>query len=218
METRFIYDLILPFFIGEDNLRPALSKVHKVDGHLYATEGHILVRIPQEKVANHSRYGEVPNYPNAAKVIQDAIDREGNTAATIHTNDLIRVLSGVSWRRVTTYDKCPECKGKGVCECVHCGNETECKECKGEGKVNVRIKEYSLLESDDRYSIKIGLPVYRADKLQIIAIAARMLQEEYITYYYREKNEAGIFSFAGIDILLVSVQDKENEIIRIIKL
>jgi hypothetical protein len=40
METKFIYDLILPYFIGKNELRPALEKVHKDrNGYLYATEG-----------------------------------------------------------------------------------------------------------------------------------------------------------------------------------
>ncbi|MDR2385832.1 MAG: hypothetical protein LBD80_09295 [Tannerella sp.] len=117
METKFIYDLILPYFIGKDDLRPALNYVHNGgNGYVYAAE---------------------------------------------------------------------------------------CKECKGTGKVNLRIKEFSLSESRDSYGIKTGLHAYKANLLQTIAVAAQMLQAEQITCRYREGSEAAVFSFAGIDILLM---------------
>jgi hypothetical protein len=201
METKFIYDLILPYFLGDDDLRPAMQKVHKDEnGYLYATDGHILIRVPHYKVCK--QYEKIPAYPNAEKIMQDAIKREGNITATIHTNELICMLVNAVWRRIKYGDKCKECDGDGVIECEHCGSEYECKECKGNGKINIHIKEFSLLKSKDNYIIKIGSPTFKADYLQIIAIAAQMLQANEITYSYKD-DYAAIFSFAGVDILLM---------------
>jgi len=216
METKFVYDLILPYFIGDDDLRPALKKIHKGDnGYLYASNGHIMIRVLSEKVMNE--YEAVPKYPNAEKVIQDAFDREGNITATIHTNDLIRMLADVSWGRVKDSDICSECDGDGEVICEHCNNGYECPICKGTGEVNIRIKEYSLLKSNDKYMIKIGFQVYDANYLQTIALAAQMLQSEHITYRYRENREGGIFSFAGVDILLMPYLETENKVMKLNK-
>jgi RecJ-like exonuclease len=153
---------------------------------------------------------EITKYSDAESVIRNAINREGNITATLDTNDLICALSGVSWKRILTSDKCDRCDGRGkhesgyVCEYCGstCGSDRKCKECKGTGKVNLRIKEFALSESRDSYGIKIGLLVYKANLLQTIAVAAKMLQAEQITYRYRKGAEAAVFSFAGIDILL----------------
>jgi hypothetical protein len=175
METKFIYDLILPYFLGNDDMRPVTKKVHKdKDGYLYATEGHIAIRIPHEKVMNS--YEEVSGFPSAGEFIRNTIGREDNIKATILTNNLIRVLSYLQWRRVMAGDSCEECFGTGTINCEHCGSDYKCGECKGTGTVNMRIKELVLLQNcDDFYSVKIGTPAYKANFLYIIAITAQML-------------------------------------------
>jgi RecJ-like exonuclease len=125
--------------------------------------------------------------------------------ASLDTNDLIHVLSRVAWRRVKHGDRCPECGGEGEIECEYCGSECECKRCKGVGEVNIRIKEFSLPESMEDYEIRIGPLVFRADRLQAIALAAQMLQAERITYRYHKEGEGALFGFAGLDILLMPV-------------
>lgn len=202
MNTKFVFDFILPFFTGNDELRPIFNNIHKGDnGYLYASNGDIGIRVPHQCVMK--KYKEIEKYPNLEKLIQDGIDREGNTTAIIHTNDLIHILSGIAWRRITTADKCKECNGIGECTCDQCDSNYTCKKCDGTGIVNNRIKEYSLLKTEDIYIIGIGSPAFSADLLQIIAISAQMLQEEHITYRYKTETMSGIFSFAGIDIILM---------------
>jgi hypothetical protein len=214
METKFVYDLILPFFAGEDDSRPALNYVHNAgNGYVYASEGHILIRVPVEKVTK--QYGSIPGYPDAERVIQNAIDREGNRTATLETNDLMQALSRVAWRRVITADECPDCDGTGDIECEHCENKYDCKKCNGSGKVNIRVKEFSLPQSAENYGIEIARSTYKANFLQRIAIAAQMLQAEQITHRYRKAGEAGAFSFSGLDILLIPVCDPANAEIKI---
>jgi hypothetical protein len=217
METKFVYDLILPYFVEGDDSRPILKKVHKGDnGYLYATEGHIAIRVPQEKAMNC--YEEVPGFPDVENLIQEATGRDGNVTATIHTNDLIRILAGVAWMRVTVKDKCFECNGVGELTCNRCGNEYECKRCNGKGEVNIRINEYALLQCEDYdYAVKIGLPTYRAGNLQIIALAAQMLQEEHIVYHYRGTLEPAVFSFAGVDILLMPFIAEKANVVMMLK-
>lgn len=197
METKFIYDFLLPFFVGVDERFPALQQVHDGgDGYVYATDRSILVRIPVGKVTK--RYGSVPGYPDVGKIVREAIYREGNLTACIETGDFVRALSAVAWRRVTCGDECPRCDGSG--KFVNDG-EYRCKKCNGTGTVNIRIREFSLPVSD--CAIEIGGLIYSASLVQTIAIAAQMLQAERIACRYREEGEAGVFGFAGVDVLLM---------------
>jgi hypothetical protein len=84
----------------------------------------------------------------------------------------------------------------------------ECEKCDGEGSVNIRVKEFSLLKNVGDTVIKIGNTHYKADLIQIIAISAQMLQEEYITYRFNEDSrKAGIFSFSDINIVLMPITE-----------
>jgi hypothetical protein len=206
METKFIYDLMLPYFMACDGLGTTLQKVHKgKNGFLYATDKRIAIRVPQEKV--YKEYSEVANFPDVEAVIQSAVERQGNKSAVVETAKLIRLLSGVAWRRSSDGDKCDECNGSGVVECEACGYKNECRGCDGKGVVNVRVKEYSLLKCQDVYYIKIGEPAYNAEYLHIVALMAQMLQVDEITCLYKEEGAPCIFSFDGVDILLCSSMD-----------
>jgi hypothetical protein len=203
MNTKFIYDLILPYFVGSDELRPAMQHVHgDENGFLYASDGNILIRVPKEKAGKE--YPPIEGYPKAEHLIQNAFERDGNIIHTIETADLIKALANIAWMRVMDGDKCKECDGDGVVECEHCGSSHDCRECKGTGEVNKRIKEFSLLVSEDYYyCIKIAESTYRANLLQLVGIVAQMLGAEEIKYTHKDKNNFGVFSFANIDILLM---------------
>jgi hypothetical protein len=218
METKFIYDLMLPYFVGDDDLRPVMKKVHKCNnGYLYASDGHIAIRVQQDKVCRE--YDEVPGFPNADLVIQNAIDREGNTKAVIETSNLIRLLAYVNWYRVKDGDRCKNCGGDGVYTCKYCDSECECEcvECRGTGIVSERIKEFALLQSEDHYTIKIGKLTYKAEYLYIIALFAQMLQLDEITYLYESDRESSIFSFPGVDILLMTYMTNRANVVMKLK-
>jgi hypothetical protein len=205
MNTKFIYDFILPFFIGDDKYRKWQGCVHgDPNGFLYATEGHLLIRVPKEKAAGE--YPSVNDFPNAEKILTEAINRDGNKTSVIKTADLIRVLSGVAWERVVDYDECEKCKGKGSFTCEHCENDYDCKDCNGTGRERYgEVREFSLPVTKEQYAIQIGKAIYKATYLQPIVIAAQMLGVEEMKYIHRNKESAGIFSFAGVDILLMPI-------------
>jgi len=216
METKYIYDLMLNYFVSADELHPVMNMVNNGgNGYVYASDGHIAIRIDEKKCMK--KYEAVPRYPNAEKIIQEALDREGNKKGIIKTNDLIRLLCEVSWHRLKNGDNCKECDGSGEIECEHCHSKLECEECNGKGIVDGRIKEFSLLKSDDSYYlIKIGIPCYKADYIYIIVLIAQMCQIEEIHYIYKTEEVASIFSFDGVDILLMPyLSDNANVVLQI---
>jgi hypothetical protein len=207
MKAKFIYDLILPYFVGnDDDLHPQQKRVHRgKNGYLYATNGHIAIRMEQKKVCR--QYDEIPNFPNVEKILQGAIERKDNKKAVIKTDDLVRLLAYAVWKREECEDECEECDGKGVIKCEHCESEYDCKKCDGKGYENIYIKEFSLIKNRYRYIIKIGMSTYVADYLYIVALTAMMLQIDEITYLYEDKNKGVVFSFDELDIILMPTTD-----------
>jgi hypothetical protein len=203
MEKNFIYDLMLPYFVGSDENRPQFSKVHKgKNGYLYASDGSIAIRIPADRT--NMEYDEVPNFPNAERTIQSLIDRPDYIKGIIKTDDIVRILAHVNWRINKDIEKCDGCNGTGVAECLCCGSEYDCNKCNGTGRITSKyIEELSLLKSEETgYSIKIREAVYKEDYLYIIALMAKLLHVEEITYLYGHRHAVAMFSFDGVDIAL----------------
>jgi hypothetical protein len=202
MKKNFIYDLMLPYFVGSDENRPQLSQVHKgKNGYVYATDAYIAIRIPADRV--NMEYSEAPNFPDAERLIQGLIDMPGNGRGVIKTDLLIRLLSYVNWHRVKGTKECDECNGAGTR--LYWGHDDDdCDKCNGTGEIEGDyIEAFSLLQSCKwEYSIGIRESVYRADYLYIIALMAKLLQVEEIAYLHGGPKDPGIFSFDGLNIAL----------------
>lgn len=202
METKnYNYDFILPFFTAQDELRPAMSHPHKAgDGYVYATDAHLLIRIPEKKLAQE--YTQVENYPTAPDLMNKTLAKDYDSCI-FPVSDLVRVLSKAKW--IKEYDRkdCPACDGEG--ECYHCGNGW----LKGE-----RI-EFGLLQNEDRFKVKIKNNVYQADFLHIITITALAVGADTIEYSSsRMEWKPGIFKFADIVILLMpDLSEDTDEVI-----
>jgi len=192
MEKNYIYDLMLNHFVS--NERQNLRKVHVQNGYLYASDGHFLIRIKQDKCAK--QYAEVPDFPDTEKFFRNTTHK----TYIIQTDDLVRLLAEVVWTRLTSGDDCKECKGTGSISCHYCSSKIECNDCDGTGKTVLRSGVMTLLKSDDRtYSIRINECAYLADHLYIIALMAKLSKADEIRYTYSEN---GIFSFEGVEILV----------------
>jgi hypothetical protein len=194
---------MLPYFVAEDDFRPKLEKVHAdKNGCLYAASGYGILRIKRDRT--YRQYDEIPGYPPAEGLIQSAIDRDGNKASLIKTDDLLRLLSAASWTRLQNTDECKKCKGIGVLECEHCGSDYDCRECNSTGRVPAaHCSEMALIATEETYIIKIGEAKYVANRLYPIALMARMLDVDEIRYLHRSEKDAGVFSFDGADIYVM---------------
>jgi hypothetical protein len=93
MKRKNIYDLILPYFTGKDDLYPQLKHVFDGgNGYVYASDGWVAIRVPKcrtkKAIENNNDYCS----PNVEAVIQSAIDRVGNNLSILETADIVRQL------------------------------------------------------------------------------------------------------------------------------
>lgn len=203
MKKNYRYDFMLPFYTASDDLRPAMKQVHKdADGYIYASDAHVLIRIPTDKVGNE--YKTVEKFPNAGKLISEALNRPNNTSYSIVVDDLIMVLSKAKWYKEMQGDDCKECDGTGEVECEACGHSHDCEKCNGSGEVNKRISEFSLLQEDEYFIVKIDQQCFRASFLHILAISAKVAGFETIEFVSdRTATSSALFRFDDVVILLM---------------
>lgn len=203
MKKNYNYDFLLPFYVANDELRPSMNHIHKhSDGYIYATDAHLLIRVPGDKVAND--YKAVEKFPRADNIVSEALNRPDNKVFSIVVDDLIAVLSKAKWYKTTEGDECPDCKGNGEITCHACGHEHECDKCKGKGEINDRITEFSLLKEEDYFIVKIKNQCFRASLLHILAISAKVAGFETVEYVSDQKaNSPALFKFEDNVIVLI---------------
>lgn len=203
MKKNYRYDFMLPFFTASDVLRPAMNHVHKdADGYVYATDAHIMIRIPADKVGNE--YKTVEKFPNAWKLLSEALNRPDNTTRSIVVDDLIMILSKAKWYKEMQGDDCPDCDGSGDVVCEACGHSHDCERCNGEGEINKRVAEFSLLQEEDYFIVKIAQQCFRASFLHVLAIAAKVAGTDTVEFISNGSAASpALFRFDDVVILLM---------------
>lgn len=203
MKKNYRYDFMLPFFTASDELRPSMKQVHKdSDGYIYATDAHILIRIPADKVGNE--YKTVEKFPNAGKLLSEALNRPDNTIRSIVVDDLIMILSKAKWYKEMQGDDCPDCDGSGEVVCETCGHSHDCERCNGEGEINKRVAEFSLLQEEDYFIVKIDQQCFRASFLHVLAIAAKVAGADTVEFISNGSAASpALFRFDDVMILLM---------------
>ena len=203
MKKNYRYDFMLPFFTASDELRPAMSQVHKdADGYIYATDAHMMIRIPADKVGNE--YKAVEKFPNAGKLLSEALKRPDNIIRSIMVDDLIMVLSKAKWCKEMQGDDCPDCNGSGEVVCETCGYSHDCESCNGEGEINKRVAEFSLLQEEDYFIVQIDQQYFRASFLHVLAIAAKVAGVDSVEFISDGSAASpALFKFDDVVILLM---------------
>ncbi len=159
-----INDLLLNIFTGKDILRPVMSYPNLKDGIVYASDGHVLISIPEDELS--LEYKTIDNYPNAQRLI-DEIEKKNLASIKINVDDIVKELTKARLIVDTLVINCKECKGTGEVEWLyrdkksnHHTKTDECPLCEGDGGIQgehpfPRVS-LSLIE-DDNKSETIGI-------------------------------------------------------------
>jgi hypothetical protein len=124
-------------FCGTDPTRFHLHSPFPVNGHTYATDGRILIRVPLI-----TGTPDIEGHPkNPGKVIPENL--EGYIPAELPPGwqDIPQKTTpcercAATGKLTYTVSECKDCQGTGTYECQHCHHESDCETCKGEGQVH----------------------------------------------------------------------------------
>lgn len=191
-----IYDFALRMFLSKDELRVALHEPCQQESFVFATNAHVLIKVPSEKCIYD--YSNNDNFPKNVKGIIDEVNP--NSYSIINRNDLLENLirCEFDYERQT----CEECDGFGVKECKCCRNEADCSDCDGFGTVP-SSKPFRKLElSGDRvlFHDKLIDPAF----LYIVFNTALLLNQEEIKVEHNSENDSKIlFKLDDVEILVM---------------
>lgn len=140
---------LTPFCAGEDT-RYALTKTFVTDGHLTATDGRIIVRIPTEEPEINDR-----PVPDIAALFNKQF--EEFPAFDMYSINMVRIKCSLCAGKGKVKLDCETCGGDGRCMCPCCGSDTYCEDCDGDGKASDEVDCYQCSGAGRVFdNVKIG--------------------------------------------------------------
>lgn len=210
MDNTIVRNEILDIFLSKSS-HHKLSKPHSENGFVYASNGHVCIKIQESRIPEKITPQENPiKYEAAYKGCYDRLSQNYR----FRLNDLKEAFEVVKLYPVR--NECPECEGEGIIECDHCGHDSDCDKCGGSGEYG----EVIGYEPDDYYNfILLGI-IFSAINIQKLIKAAEYFDTEIINLETSlEPLKAALFMVKDIEILVMPIMkvsedpNKEREII-----
>ena len=196
METKINneLDLLEPFCDVNPN-HPEMNTpfYHPKYKEVWATNGHILIRIPPERLVEEYNKFDRLTLPELGELCHKRLSLDA----------LKRALDKLPTKHFTT---CPECDGYGNVEWEYHDKdgdrhemEEECPVCKGDGEIL------------HDYVIKIGLSVFSSFYLEIVYKALRLMKADTVEVAYNSSNLALELRHNGVKINIMPLVPKARE-------
>lgn len=186
-------DYCIKMFVGNDHLRPAMTKVSLQDEYLYASNGYMAAKIKADLCIQN--YVAVEKFPNVEKIFTDHVSVEKKTVSVDTLfHDLMKIECCFRPKMI----ECDNCDGEGVYICHHCNSKCDCNECGGTGQVAGNelelASEHDCILFGKRYTLKfLDLIIRTAVYTEVVEIEISNGEGSYGT----------IFSVGDFTILLM---------------
>lgn len=191
------YDSIIPQFLSSDELRPALMKPHLDGDNVVATNGHILIIIPVNKLSE--QYVPSAGYPNY-KSILPKLSTLLLVPQKISVGTMKEVLREIP--KIPLKIECVSCDG--------CG----CYKCAGKGEITIPNKyQYDWV----RHKIKIGGAYFNPNYIEVILNVAAVNGSKFLYQHAGNEEKATLLSFSkqpysrSLHMLIMPVRCRNSE-------
>ena len=189
-------DYCLLMYTGNDDNRPAMKKIHGENGFVYATEGHIAVKIDHSKC--EKIYSKIDSYPSIEKIFND---HKSSDIKYFYVDDLFECIMKIELCFKPEQIVCDKCFGDGYLICDHCDSEYDCGRCHGIGSINGE----KLILSGDK-NIEFFNRQYNLEHFNKIISTALFVGSNRISISNGDKSGSGsIFKVGEFEILLMPV-------------
>lgn len=128
-----IVQLLRSFASGND-FRPTLRHPFIQQGFVYASDGHIILKVPADQVTEIFQEQELPDI----SILNYTPLKKQRTIRTVVIKELLDKIE-----KVNQQQECEACEGNGKHECDKCDDLHECGICAGKGYTeDERVKIY----------------------------------------------------------------------------
>ena len=208
-------DFLLNLFTGNDKLRPAMSFPNLKDGIVYASDGHVLIAIPETELS--LKYKTNEKYPKAEKLLED-FEKRNLTSINVRVSDIAKELAKARVHVDMDSIKCEECNGSGEVEWEYQSKEgryyehdDDCPVCKGKGNFD-KVHPFArvsldMIEDEEtgcRAGISIGDLYFHPFQLYRLFMVGMVKGYESIEIFYdKEKYGQTVTYFGNIRVLVM---------------
>jgi hypothetical protein len=199
-------DYILEHFVGNDELRPALSQINKEGNFNYSTNGIVLCRVPdclcEKKYIKHE---EAPNF----ETFYNSEFEKAEKIGVLKRDNLLSYIREIKIAIGNISTQCKECDGYGDKYCDCCGNRNDCKECNGTGeniqpaKVLIRNVSYNDDYHEKSYKVQIADNLYSPIYIELLVLSMFIAGVEECNLY--QTSTQGFFIFNDVEILIMKM-------------
>ena len=204
------YDEVIKEFLSTDSLREALMETALIGDFVFASNGHIAIKIPTAKLTG--TYKVNPDYPDIV-VLFDKHDGLFDKPRMYNIESIEKVLSEIP--RVKVGTECKKCEGTGdippekPCETTW----DKCPDCKGQGELFGEKTEYDW--KNHKFQISGGC--FNPNYIEKLVIVAKINDIKQIEHFAGLPEWQNHFRIDGIEIIIMPVrmdvleQDENND-------
>lgn len=212
-----INDFLLNLFTCVDKLRPRLASPNLKDGIVYASDGHVLIAIPDSELSLN--YPTNEKYPSADKLLKEAI-LNCTESISVQISDVVKELVRARIKVDSDFINCKDCEGSGEVEWEYTSKngythtiEEECPVCHGEGGSDevhpfARVSLSEIECDSGEYGINIGVLYYHPFQLYRLFMVALMKGVKTIDIFYNPNNYGQTLTYFGETKVLVMAKIK----------
>lgn len=209
------YDEVIKEFLSTDSLREALMETALIGDFVFATNGHIAIKIPTVRLTG--TYKANPDYPDIVLLFNKQ-DGLFDKPKIYKVESIEKVLSEIP--RVKVGTECKKCEGTGLAEAKQPEGTIlpekaewdKCPHCKGQGELFGDKTEYDWMH----HKIQIEGAFFNPNYIEKLVIVAKINDIEQIEHFAGLPEWQNHFRIDGIEIIIMPVrmdvleQDENN--------
>ena len=203
------YDEVIKEFLSTDSLREALMETALIGDFVFATNGHIAIKIPTVRLTGG--YKTNPDYPDIVLLFNK---RDGlfDKPKLYKVESIEKVLSDTP--RVKVGTECEKCEGTGDVPTKATPGDVDvlpewdkCPDCKGQGELFGDKTEYDWIH----HKIQIEGTFFNPNYIEKLIIVAKINDIEQVEHFAGLPEWQNHFRIDGIEILIMPVKMDDLE-------
>ncbi len=211
---KHLNDFLLNLFTDNNEHRPWMNFPNARDGHVAATDSHVLIVMPENEVS--LKYQDNDKFPSVERPFEQLKGKD-TERMTVKLADLAKELTKARIVVDTLTIDCEECKGDATVfyeyrdkKGHYHEEECDCPECDGDGCVDkkhpfARIS-LDLIEGEDRLGINVGELYFHPFQLYRLFMAMVIKRLDEIEVRYDSDLTFLMADIEDISILIMAMQ------------